>query len=167
MTITIRSAHPGDAPLILGFIRELAEYERLLHEVTATEADVEAMLFSPHPRAFCDIAFLDGEPVGFALWFYNLSTFLGRHGIYLEDVYVRPTARGHGAGKALLARLARRCVEEKLGRMDWSVLDWNASAQEFYDSLGATSQNEWVGRRLTGEALARLADLDAPPTASA
>jgi GNAT superfamily N-acetyltransferase len=161
MTIAIRSARPGEAPLILGFIRELAEYERLLDEVSATEADIEALLFSPCPRAFCDIALLDGEPVGFALWFYNLSTFLGRHGIYLEDVYVRPSARGHGAGKALLARLARRCVEENLGRMDWSVLDWNAPAQEFYDTLGATSQGEWIGRRLTGEALARLAELDA------
>ncbi|HEY1930279.1 MAG TPA: GNAT family N-acetyltransferase [Caulobacteraceae bacterium] len=160
MTIAVRSARPGEAPLILGFIRELAEYERLRDEVSATEADIEAMLFSPSPRAFCDIALLDGEPVGFALWFYNLSTFLGRHGIYLEDVYVRPQARGHGAGKALLARLARRCVEENLGRMDWSVLDWNAPAQEFYDTLGATSQSEWIGRRLTGEALARLAELD-------
>ncbi|HEY2049486.1 MAG TPA: GNAT family N-acetyltransferase [Caulobacteraceae bacterium] len=160
MTIAIRSARPGEASLVLGFIRELAEYERLLHEVTASEADIEALLFSPNPRAFCDIALLEGEPVGFAMWFYNLSTFLGRHGVYLEDVYVRPQARGHGAGKALLARLARRCVEEGLGRMDWSVLDWNASAQEFYDSLGATMQKEWIGRRLTGDALARLAELD-------
>lgn len=161
MSIVVRSARPGEAPLILKFIRELAEYERLLNEVTATEADIESLLFSPHPRAFCDIALLDGEPVGFAMWFYNVSTFLGRHGVYLEDVYVRPQARGHGAGKALLARLARRCIEENLGRMDWAVLDWNAPAQEFYDSLGATSQKEWIGRRLTGEALARLADLDA------
>lgn len=160
MTIAIRSAQPGEAPLILGFIRELADYERLLPEVRATEADIGALLFSPNPRAFCDIALLDGEPIGFALWFYNLSTFLGRHGVYLEDLYVRPQARGHGAGKALLARLARRCVDEGLGRMDWAVLDWNASAQEFYDSLGATSQSEWIGRRLTGEALARLAELD-------
>ena len=160
MTIAIRSAQPGEADLILRLIRELAEYERLLHEAVATEADIEAMLFSPKPRAFCDIAFLDGEPVGFALWFYNLSTFLGRHGIYLEDLYVRQQARGHGAGKALLARLARRCVEENLGRMDWSVLDWNTPSAEFYDSLGATSQREWIGRRLTGEALARLAALD-------
>lgn len=160
MTIAIRAAQPHEAPLVLGFIRELADYERLQDEVMATEADIEAMLFSPHPRAFCDIALVDGEPVGFALWFYNLSTFLGRHGIYLEDVYVRPQARGHGAGKALLARLARRCIEENLGRMDWAVLDWNAPAQSFYDGLGATSQNEWIGRRLTGEALARLAELD-------
>jgi GNAT superfamily N-acetyltransferase len=160
MTIAIRDAQPGEAPLILGFIRELADYERLSSEVKATEADIEALLFSPNPRAFCDIALLDGTPVGFALWFYNLSTFLGRHGVYLEDVYVRPEARGHGAGKALLARLARRCVEENLGRMDWAVLDWNAPAQQFYDSLGATTQREWIGRRLSDEALARLADLD-------
>jgi GNAT superfamily N-acetyltransferase len=159
MTIAIRAARPGEGALVFGFIRELAEYERLEDEVMATEADIDALLFSPNPRAFCDIALLNGEPVGFALWFYNLSTFLGRHGIYLEDIYVRPQARGHGAGKALLARLARRCVEENLGRMDWAVLDWNAPAQEFYDSLGATSQSEWIGRRLTGEALAKLAEL--------
>jgi GNAT superfamily N-acetyltransferase len=160
MTIAIRGAQPGDAPIILTFIRELADYERLLHEVAASEAHIEALLFSPNPRAFCDIALLDGEPVGFALWFYNLSTFLGRHGLYLEDLYVRPDARGHGAGRALLARLARRCIQENLGRMDWAVLDWNAPAQQFYDSLGASSQSEWIGRRLTGEALARLAATD-------
>ncbi len=157
MTITIRAAGPADAALILDFIRELAAYERLLDEVEATQAHVEALLFSPQPRAFCDIVSLGGEPCGFALWFYNLSTFLGRHGLYLEDLYVRPQARGRGAGKALLAHLAQRCVAEGLGRMEWSVLDWNASAIAFYDSLGATTQSQWQGRRLTGEALQRLA----------
>jgi GNAT superfamily N-acetyltransferase len=158
MTLAVRPAEPGDAALVLAFIRELAAYERLLPEVAASQADIETLLFSSHPRAFCEIAVADGEPVGFALWFYNVSTFLGRHGIYLEDLYVRPQARGRGAGKALLARLARRCVEEGLGRLDWAVLDWNAPAQVFYDSLGATTQSEWLWRRLTGEALHRLGE---------
>jgi GNAT superfamily N-acetyltransferase len=157
MTLSIRAAQPADGALILTFIRELADYERLLHEVEATATHVEALLFGPHPRAFCDIVSVDGEDVGFALWFYNLSTFLGRHGLYLEDLYVRPQARGRGAGKALLANLARRCVAENLGRMEWSVLDWNAPAIAFYDSLGATTQSAWLTRRLTGQALERLA----------
>jgi GNAT superfamily N-acetyltransferase len=157
MTLTIRAAAPPDASLIHGFIRELAEYETLLDEVKASQADIAAMLFAPAPRAFCDIAELDGAPVGFALWFYNLSTFAGRHGIYLEDLYVRPDARGLGAGKALLARLARRCVDEGLARLEWAVLDWNAPAIAFYDALGAAAKTEWITRRLTGDALARLA----------
>jgi GNAT superfamily N-acetyltransferase len=157
MSIIIRRSERTDCGLILRFIRELADYERLAPEVQATEALVEAMLFVAHPRAFCEIATLDGEAVGFALWFYNLSTFLGRHGLYLEDLYVRPEARGRGVGKALLAHLAQRCAVETLGRMEWSVLDWNASAIAFYDSLGATTQSQWQSRRLTGEALERLA----------
>ncbi len=157
MTIQIRSAHPGDAALVLRFIRELAEYEKLLHAVEADEAAIEALLFNPSPRAFCDIAEIDGDPVGFALWFYNVSTFKGRCGLYLEDLYVRPEVRGQGAGKALLANLARRCVEEKLGRLEWAVLDWNAPSIAFYDSLGAASLTDWITRRLTGEALAKLA----------
>ena len=157
MTLVIRPAVPGDAALIHGFIRELADYEKLLHEVTATEADIAAMLFSDQPRVFCDIAELDGAAVGFALWFYNASTFLGRCGIYLEDLYVRPAARGVGAGRALLRHLARRCAREGLGRLNWAVLDWNAPSITFYDSLGAEAQAEWVLRRLSGEALARLA----------
>ncbi len=157
MTLTIRPARPADAALILGFVRDLADYERLLHEVEASQADIANLLFAESPRAFCDIAELDGAPVGFALWFYNLSTFAGRHGIYLEDLYVRPEARGVGAGKALLARLARRCLDEGLARLDWAVLNWNAPSIAFYDSLGAGRQDEWTVRRLTGEALARLA----------
>ena len=157
MTLTIRPARPEDVGLILSFVRELAEYEKLLHEVQASEADIAAMLFVDHPRGFCDIAELEGVPVGFALWFYNLSTFTGRHGIYLEDLYVRPAARGAGAGKALLAGLARRCVDEGLTRLDWAVLNWNAPSIAFYDSLGAGRQDEWTVRRLTGEALAKLA----------
>ena len=157
MSITVRDAQPQEAGLILGFIRELAEYERLLDAVKTTEDDVRALLFAPHPKAFCVLALLEDEPIGFALWFYNVSTFLGRHGLYLEDLFVRPQHRGCGAGRALLANLARRCVTENLGRMEWSVLDWNASALAFYDSIGATVQSEWVGRRLTGEALLRMA----------
>lgn len=156
--IAIRPATPADAPLILGFIRELAEYEKLLHEVKTSLADVERLLFSANPRAFCDIAELDGEPVGQAMWFYNLSTFEGRHGLYLEDLYVRPQARGQGAGLALLKRLARRCRDEGLARLEWAVLDWNAPSIAFYDALGANSKPEWILRRLAGEALARLAE---------
>jgi len=155
--LVIRLAAPADAPLIMGFIRELAEYERLLHAVEAGEADIARDLFGPTPRAFCDIAELDGEPVGFALWFYNYSTFKGRAGIYLEDLFVRPSARRHGAGKALLGRLAQRCVDEGLGRLEWAVLDWNAPAISFYDSLGAEALSDWIVRRVTGEALAKLA----------
>jgi GNAT superfamily N-acetyltransferase len=156
--VVIRAAEPGDAPAIHRFICELAEYERLTHMVEATQADVERALFGPAPRAFCEMAEVAGEPVGFALWFYSYSTFKGRHGIYLEDLFVRPQARGQGAGKALLKRLARRCVEEGLGRLEWAVLDWNAPAIGFYDALGADALDDWIVRRLTGEALAKLAD---------
>jgi len=145
--------------LIHQFILDLADYEKLLDTVAATEADTAAALFGEAPRAFADIAEIDGQPVGFALWFYNYSTFVGRHGIYLEDLFVRPTARGSGAGKALLAGLARRCVDEGLGRLEWSVLDWNAPSIAFYDSLGAAAMDEWIIRRLTGENLRKLASL--------
>jgi GNAT superfamily N-acetyltransferase len=155
--VAIRPAVPADAGLVYGFIRDLAEYEKLLHAVEATEADVAASLFAPSPRVFCDIAEADGAPVGFALWYYTYSTFKGRHGLYLEDLFVRPEARGQGAGKALLRNLARRCVAEGLGRLEWAVLDWNAPAIGFYDSLGADALDDWIVRRLTGEALARLA----------
>ena len=157
MSVAIRAARPGDAPAILAFIRELAEYEKLLHEVRITLADVEALLFCAAPRVFCDIAETASGPVGFALWFYSVSTFEGRHGLYLEDLYVRPEARGGGVGKALLAHLARRCAAEGLARLEWSVLDWNAPAIAFYDSLGATAKTDWITRRLSGDSLARLA----------
>jgi GNAT superfamily N-acetyltransferase len=157
MSLTIREAGPADAALIHRFIRALAEYERLLHEVEADEEDVARHLFGPNPRVFCDIAERDGEPLGFALWFYNYSTFRGRHGIWLEDLFVVPEARGTGAGKALLRRLAARCVEQGLGRLEWSVLDWNAPSIAFYDSLGASALDDWTTRRLDGEALTRLA----------
>jgi GNAT superfamily N-acetyltransferase len=155
--VAIRPAVPTDSALIYRFIRDLAEYEKLLSAVEATTDDVTAALFGENPKAFCDIVELDGEPVGFALWFYNYSTFVGRHGIYLEDLFVRPEARGSGAGKALLAGLARRCLDENLGRLEWAVLDWNAPAIAFYDSLGAAAMDEWIVRRMTGEALVRLA----------
>jgi GNAT superfamily N-acetyltransferase len=155
--LAIRPARREDAALIHRFIGELAEYEKLAHAAVATVADIETALFGSTPRAFCDIAEQDGAPVGFALWFYNFSTFQGRAGLYLEDLYVRPEARGRGAGKALLAHLAKRCLDEKLGRMDWAVLDWNAPSIAFYDSLGAASLHDWTTRRLSGEALERLA----------
>jgi GNAT superfamily N-acetyltransferase len=157
MSLSVRAATPADVPLVFGFIRELAEYERLLHEVEATEADVARDLFGETPRCHCDIAELDGAPVGFALWFYNYSTFLGRAGIYLEDLYVRPETRGRGAGKALLRRLAQRCRDEGLGRLEWAVLNWNAPSIAFYDSLGASAKTDWTVRRLDGEALEALA----------
>jgi len=155
--ISIRPATPADAALIHQFILDLADYEKLLDTVQASQADTEAALFGENPRAFADIAELDGQPVGFSLWFYNYSTFVGRHGIYLEDLFVRPSARGSGAGKALLANLARRCIDENLGRLEWSVLDWNAPSIAFYDSLGAASMDEWIIRRMTDESLRRLA----------
>jgi GNAT superfamily N-acetyltransferase len=158
MTVRVRSAVHQEVELIHAFIRELAEYEKLAHEVKISVGDVGRILFSATPRAFCEIAELDGEPVGFALWFYSVSTFEGRHGLYLEDIYVRPAARGVGAGKALMAALARRCVDEGLARFEWAVLDWNKPSIEFYDRLGATAKTEWITRRLSGEALRRLAE---------
>ena len=157
MTLQIRPALPADAPTILRFIHALAEYEKLRHEADLTLADVEASFFGPAPRVFSDIADLDGRPVGFAVWFYSYSTFRGRHGIYLEDLFVDEAARGQGAGKALLAGLARRCRDEGLPRLDWAVLDWNAPSIAFYDSLGAGALDGWTTRRLSGEALVRLA----------
>ena len=158
MSVTVRVASPADTPLILDFIKKLAEYERLLHEVECSEADIRRDLFGENPRAFCDIAEVEGRPVGFALWFYSYSTFRGRAGIYLEDLFVEPGARGEGAGKALLRRLAQRCVEADLGRLEWSVLDWNAPSIAFYDSLGADAMTDWIVRRLQGDALTALAE---------
>jgi diamine N-acetyltransferase len=158
VSITIRAALPADAGLIHALILELAAYEKLSHEVVASAADTAAVLFGPAPRAFCEIAEIDGTPAGFALWFYSYSTFLGRHGLYLEDVYVQPAFRGRGAGKALMRHLARRCVAEGLGRFEWRVLDWNTPAIAVYRALGAESAEEWLGMRLAGEALHRLAE---------
>lgn len=157
MSLRIRAATAGDEALVLDFIRALADYEKLLHEVRATPKEVQRAFFGPNPRAFCDIAEWNGTPAGFAVWFFNYSTFLGQHGIYLEDLFVKPEMRGHGIGKHLLAHLARRAVEENCGRLDWAVLDWNAPSIAFYKSLGAVAMDEWTGYRLTGDALANLA----------
>jgi GNAT superfamily N-acetyltransferase len=137
-------------------VRELAEYERLAHEVDATEAMIEAALFGPNPRAFCDVAEWNYEAVGFALWFLNFSSFRGRSGLYLEDIFVRPAHRGKGIGKALLRHLARRCVAEGWTRLEWAVLDWNTSAIAFYRAQGAVLKDEWTTCALIGDALARL-----------
>lgn len=157
--LRVRPAVEADVPLILRFIRELAEYERLLHEVVATEERLRDTLFGARPAAEVVIAEDgDGEPLGFALFFHNYSTFLAQPGIYLEDLYVRPEARGRGAGHALLAHLARLARERNCGRLEWWVLDWNESAIRFYRSLGAQPMSDWTVFRLTGSDLARLAD---------
>jgi GNAT superfamily N-acetyltransferase len=156
--LEIRPAEPSDAALILGFVRKLAEYERLLHAVEASEADVVRDLFGPNPRVFCDIALWSGAPAGFALWFYNYSTFRGRHGLYLEDLFVEPAYRGRGIGKALLTRLARRCEAEGLSRLEWMVLEWNRPSIDFYKSVGAMAVDDWTVFRLRGDALRKLAE---------
>ncbi|HEX4297209.1 MAG TPA: GNAT family N-acetyltransferase [Devosia sp.] len=156
MNLVVRDAQPGDAALIVQFIRDLAEYERLSHEAKATETDIGRELFGPNPRVFCQIAERDGRPAGFALWFYTFSTFVGRHGIWLEDLFVDPEMRGGGVGKALLADLARRCVREGLGRFEWAVLDWNRPSIDFYAAQGAVFMDDWRRCRVTGDALSRL-----------
>ncbi len=153
----IRAAVEADVPLILSFIKELAEYERLSHQVVATEELLHRFLFGEHPAAEVLIGEYQGKPVGFALFFHNFSTFLGRPGIYLEDLYVRPAVRGKGFGKALLARLASLAEERNCGRLEWAVLDWNQPAIDFYKSLGAAPMFDWRIFRLTGEALRDLA----------
>jgi GNAT superfamily N-acetyltransferase len=157
MPTHIRPATPNDVPQILQFIRELAEYEKLSDHVTATEALLHANLFGPRPVAECLIAEIDQTPVGFALYFHNFSTFVGRPGIYLEDLFVRPAARCKGVGRALLSHLAKIAVERNCGRLEWSVLDWNAPAIGFYKKLGATPMDEWTVMRVAGDALKSLA----------
>src|ERR1700694_1844702 len=154
MSLTIRRARPDEAGLVLSLVRELAEYEKLLHEVEATETMIGAALFGPDPRLFCEIAEWNGEPAGFAIWFLNFSTFSGRPGIYLEDLFVRPALRGNGIGKVLLANLAKACVANGWARLQWSVLDWNAPSIEFYKSLGAVLMDEWTVCRIGGPGLA-------------
>ncbi len=137
MSLSIRAAQPADSALIFALVCELADYENLQAEVDATQEEIAAALFAPEPRVFCDIAAWDGAPAGFAMWFLNFSSFRGRHGIYVEDLFVRPEFRGRGIGKALMARLAARCVAQGLARFEWAVLDWNAPSLAFYKSIGA------------------------------
>jgi GNAT superfamily N-acetyltransferase len=158
MKIDIRPAAPGDVTVILRFVRELAAFEKLLHEVEADEGRIRASLFPDggRPAAECVLAFADGAPAGFALFFTSYSTFLGRPGIYLEDLFVPPEFRGKGVGRALLVHVARAARDRGCGRMEWSVLSWNKTAIDFYESLGATVMPDWRICRLTGEALKRM-----------
>lgn len=157
MNLLIRPAAPADAALIFALICELAAYEKLAHEVDATSDQIARALFAPEPRLFCDIAEWDGEPAGFAVWFLNFSTFRGRHGLYLEDLFVRPAFRGKGIGKALMRRLAQHCIERDLARFEWAVLNWNAPSIAFYQAIGAHVLDEWKICRLSGAALMSFA----------
>lgn len=154
--LSIRPASPSDVPRIYQFIRELAEYEKLLPMVSATEADIQNALFGEKPCAEALLTYWDEAPVGFALFFTTFSTFVGRPSLYLEDVYIQPQYRGKGIGKAVLAYLARLAKERGYGRFEWSVLDWNEPAIRFYKSLGAVPMEEWTIYRLTGDSLNRL-----------
>ena len=156
-TIRVRPAVAADTALIFALIDELAAYENLADEVASTPEMIATALFGDGPRVFCDIVEHGGEAAGMALWFYNFSTFAGRHGIYVEDLYVRPQHRGAGLGKTLLQRLARRCLDEGLARLQWSVLDWNEPAIAFYRAQGAEMLDAWTGCRVSGDALVRLA----------
>jgi GNAT superfamily N-acetyltransferase len=156
--IQIQPATEADVPLILQLIKALAEYERLGDQVTATEAMIRESFFGPAPHAQAVIARIDGDAVGFAIWFSTYSTFLSKPGIYLEDLFVLPHWRGQGVGRALLRHLARIAVERRCGRIEWSVLDWNETAIRFYRNIGARAMDEWTVYRLTGDAITTLAD---------
>ena len=155
--LNLRSAVPTDAALIVDYIRELAEFEREPEKAIVTEADILRYAFSEQPLVKVIMAEWDGQPAGFALWFLNFSTWEGKPGIYLEDLFVRPAARGAGVGGALMAACAKLCIERNYGRFEWSVLDWNEPALKFYRSLGAVPMAEWTVQRLTGAPLAALA----------
>lgn len=155
--ITVRDAAEADVPLILELINALAEYERLAHEAVATESDIRVALFGPRPYAEVLIALADDIPAGFALFFHNFSTFVGKPGLYLEDLFVKPEFRGRGAGIALLRKLAQIAKERGCGRLEWSVLDWNEPSIQFYKQLGATPKDEWTIYRMTEDAIANLA----------
>ena len=159
--LSIRPATIDDVPLIRALIAELAEYERLADAAVATDDDLRAQLFGAQPAAEVLIGEVDGEAAGFALFFHNFSTFLGKRGLYLEDLFVRPAYRGSGLGRHLMASLARIAVQRDCGRFEWSVLDWNAPAIGFYRTLGATGMDEWTVQRLEGDALRALASHDA------
>ena len=156
-SVSVRAAAEDEVALVLSFIRELAEYEHLAHEVVATEGKLRQALFGARPFAEVLFACIEGEPVGFALYFHSFSTFLGRPGLYLEDLFVRPAARGRGVGRYLLTWLARVALERGCGRLEWAVLDWNEPAKAFYRSLGAKTLDDWRILRVTGEALGKLA----------
>lgn len=158
MTVAIRPTLPADAAIILQFVRELADYEREPDAVEATEPMIAEALFGETRGAEALIAEIDGTPVGFALFFHNFSTWTGKRGLYLEDLYVTPTARGSGAGKALLQRLAQIAIERGCARFEWSVLDWNTPAIDFYRAMGAVAMEEWTVQRVSGDALRRLAE---------
>jgi GNAT superfamily N-acetyltransferase len=160
MTLSIRPATPTDLPLIAQFIRDLAEYEKLAHEVRFDETALGDRLFGKRPYAEVLIGEIDGVPQGFALFFHNFSTFEGKPGVYLEDLFVRPEARGSGLGKALLAALAQIAIERDCARLEWWVLDWNDPAIQFYKSLKAKPMDEWTTYRLDGDALASLAEIN-------
>jgi GNAT superfamily N-acetyltransferase len=155
----VRAARPADVSAMVELVRELAAYERAAGEVELTAELLQEALFGDRPAVFAHVATVEDEVVGFALWFVTFSTWLGRHGIYLEDLYVRPQRRGEGLGKALLVELARVCVQRTYGRLEWSVLDWNKPAIDFYRAHGATPQDEWTVFRLTGSPLRQLAGL--------
>ena len=155
MSVEIRPARPGEAGLVLNFVRELAAYEKL-----SDEGAIDDALFAEAPKAFCDIAEWDGEPVGFALWFLNFSSFRGRNGLYLEDIFVRPAHRGRGIGRAILRKLAERCLAQGWSRLEWAVLDWNQPAIDFYEAQGATLLRDWTICRISGSALRRLGGAD-------
>ena len=155
--MTIRPATIDDTAEILALIYELALYEKAPEEAIATEADIHATFFGPDPKVFCEIVEVDGAIAGLAIWFLNYSTWLGKHGIYLEDLFVRPQYRGRGYGKALLQHLAGKCEENGYGRFQWWVLDWNEPSIEFYKALGAVAMDEWTTYRVTGQALTNLA----------
>ena len=152
----IRSARREEVGIVLQLIHDLALYEKAPHKVEATEAELLETIFVENARVFCDVVVVDGEIVGMVIWFLNYSTWQGKHGIYLEDLFVKSNYRGHGYGKALLEHLAKICVEKGYGRFQWSVLDWNTPAIEFYRSLGAEAMDEWVVYVVSGNALDHL-----------
>jgi GNAT superfamily N-acetyltransferase len=154
--LQLRAARAGDVAALVELVTELATYERAADQVRLTPELLKAALFGPEPKAFAHVVTVDGELAGFALWFVSFSTWLGRHGLYLEDLYVRPEHRGKGLGRALLLELARICVERGYGRLEWAVLDWNQPAIDFYQAQGAEPQDDWTTFRLSGAALRRL-----------
>lgn len=155
----IRPARQSEAGIILELIKDLAEYEKAPNEVVATEKEILETIFAPEPKVFCDLVEVEGEIAGMAIWFLNYSTWQGIHGIYLEDLFIKPEFRGRGYGKALIIYLARLCKERGYGRFQWWVLDWNSPAIEFYRSLGAEAMSEWTVYRVSGEPLQRLGEL--------